>query len=102
MAYDRGVLGLQAPIKVRIDHLLMIEAIEVEHYPDEWIKGVFWMAQAIQGCIMYNELLPLHYIILEGVMLRKGHNKEIVLLCDVMNDLAIKDRMNTVAQVLDK
>ena len=102
MAYDRGVLGLQAPIKVRIDHLRPTEAIEAAQFPDGWTKGESWMAETTLGRIMFNELLPWNYPYLEGVMVRKGGSKDIVLLGDVINDLAIKYPMITVAQVLDK
>src|SRR5699024_6673422 len=99
MAYDRGVLGLQAPIKVRLDHLRPTEAIEAAQFPDGWTKGESWLAETTLGRIMFNELLPWNYPYLEGVMVRKGGSKDIVLLGDVINDLAIKYPMITVAQV---
>ncbi|QPK79510.1 DNA-directed RNA polymerase subunit beta' [Corynebacterium lizhenjunii] len=102
MAYDRGVLGLQAPIKVRISHLRPPADIEAEQFPDGWEKGQPWLADTTLGRIMFNELLPWNYPYLEGVMVRKGGAGNKVLLGDVINDLAAKYPMITVAQVLDK
>ena len=102
MAYDRGNVGLQAPIKVRIDHLRPPKEIEEEQFPDGWSKGQAWMGYTTIGRVMFNELLPWNYPYLEGIMVRKGGgsgNK--VLIGDVVNDLANKYPMITVAQVLD-
>ncbi|MDV2418402.1 DNA-directed RNA polymerase subunit beta' [Corynebacterium tuberculostearicum] len=102
MAYDRGTVGLQAPIKVRIDHLRPPKEIEEEQFPDGWSKGQAWMGYTTIGRVMFNELLPWNYPYLEGIMVRKGGgsgNK--VLIGDVVNDLANKYPMITVAQVLD-
>lgn len=102
MAYDRGTVGLQAPIKVRIDHLRPPKEIEEGQFPDGWTKGQAWMGYTTIGRVMFNELLPWNYPYLEGIMVRKGGgsgNK--VLIGDVVNDLANKYPMITVAQVLD-
>ncbi len=102
MARDRGIVGLQAPIKVRISHLRPPADIEAEQFPDGWNKGETWMAETTIGRIMFNELLPWNYPYLEGVMVRKGGSDNKVLLGDGINDLANKYPMITVAQVLDK
>ncbi|MBN9643926.1 DNA-directed RNA polymerase subunit beta' [Corynebacterium mendelii] len=102
MAYDRGVLGLQAPIKVRITHLRPPADIEAEYYPDGWNKGDVWMADTTLGRIMFNDLLPWNYPYLEGVMVRKGGGTNKILLGDVINDLAARYPMITVAQTMDK
>ena len=102
MAYDRGTVGLQAPIKVRIDHLRPPEDIEAEYFPDGWSKGQAWLGYTTIGRIMFNELLPWNYPYLEGIMVRKGGGTDgKVLIGDVVNDLATKYPMITVAQVLD-
>ncbi|MDK8504270.1 DNA-directed RNA polymerase subunit beta' [Corynebacterium accolens] len=102
MAYDRGTVGLQAPIKVRIDHLRPPEDIEAELFPDGWSKGQVWLGYTTIGRIMFNELLPWNYPYLEGIMVRKGGGTDgKVLIGDVVNDLATKYPMITVAQVLD-
>lgn len=102
MAYDRGTVGLQAPIKVRIDHLRPPEDIEAELFLDGWSKGQAWLGYTTIGRIMFNELLPWNYPYLEGIMVRKGGGIDgKVLIGDVVNDLATKYPMITVAQVLD-
>ncbi|MDK8450614.1 DNA-directed RNA polymerase subunit beta' [Corynebacterium mastitidis] len=102
MARDRGVLGLQAPIKVRISHLHPPEDVEVEQFPEGWERGQEWLAETTLGRIMFNELLPWDYPYLEGVMVRKGGGSGKILLGDVINDLAAKYPMITVAQTMDK
>ncbi|WP_454979058.1 DNA-directed RNA polymerase subunit beta' [Corynebacterium propinquum] len=102
MARDRGVLGLQAPIKVRISHLRPPREIEEAQFPEGWQRGDTWLADTTLGRIMFNELLPWDYPYLEGVMVRKGGGEEKVLLGDVINDLAVKYPMISVAQTLDK
>lgn len=102
MARDRGVLGLQAPIKVRISHLRPPREIEETQFPEGWQRGDTWLADTTLGRIMFNELLPWDYPYLEGVMVRKGGGDEKILLGDVINDLAVKYPMISVAQTLDK
>ena len=95
MAYDRGVLGLQAPIHVRIDHLRPPAEVEAEQFPDGWQKGQTWTAETTLGRVQFNELLPWNYPYVEGVMDKK--NQAVVI-----NDLAAKYPMITVAQTVDK
>ncbi|WP_454972614.1 DNA-directed RNA polymerase subunit beta' [Corynebacterium propinquum] len=102
MARDRGVLGLQAPIKVRISHLRPPREIEEAQFPEGWQRGDTWLADTTLGRIMFNELLPWDYPYLEGVMVRKGGGDEKILLGDVINDLAVKYPMISVDQTLDK
>ena len=102
MAKDRGVLGLQAKIKVRISHLRPPADIEAEHFPDGWEQGQTWLAETTLGRILFNELLPWNYPYLEGVMVRKGGGTDKIMLGDVINDLAAKYPMITVAQTMDK
>ncbi|AKK02254.1 DNA-directed RNA polymerase subunit beta' [Corynebacterium epidermidicanis] len=102
MAYDRGVLGLQAKIKVRISHLRPPADIEAEQFPDGWNKGDTWMADTTLGRIMFNELLPWNYPYLEGVMVRKGGGSDKIMLGDVITDLSARYPMITVAQTMDK
>ena len=95
MAYDRGVLGLQAPIHVRIDHLRPPAEVEAEQFPDGWQKGQTWTAETTLGRVQFNELLPWNYPYVEGVMDKK--NQAVVI-----NDLAAKYPMIAVAQTVDK
>ncbi|MFC5938636.1 DNA-directed RNA polymerase subunit beta' [Corynebacterium choanae] len=102
MAYDRGVLGLQAPIKVRISHLRPPAEIEAELFEHGWQRGQTWLASTTLGRIMFNDLLPWNYPYLEGVMVRKGGGTDKIMLGDVINDLAARYPMITVAQTMDK
>ncbi|MBC6795059.1 DNA-directed RNA polymerase subunit beta' [Corynebacterium sp. LK28] len=95
MAYDRGVLGLQAPIRVRINHLRPTAEIEAERFPDGWQRGQTWLAETTLGRVLFNELLPWNYPYVEGVMAKKPQ-------ATVINDLAAKYPMITVAQTVDK
>lgn len=95
MAYDRGVLGLQAPIQVRISHLRPTAEIEAEFFPDGWQRGQTWTAKTTLGRVLFNELLPWNYPYVEGVMAKKPQ-------AAVINDLAAKYPMITVAQTVDK
>nr|WP_284675896.1 DNA-directed RNA polymerase subunit beta' [Corynebacterium pseudotuberculosis] len=102
MARDRGVLGLQAKIRVRISHLRPPVEVEAEQFPEGWEQGQTWLADTTLGRIMFNELLPWNYPYLEGVMVRKGGGSNKILLGDVINDLAATYPMITVAQTMDK
>ena len=102
MAFDRGVLGLQAPIKVSLDPLRPPKEIEEEQFPDGWERGQKWLADTTLGRILFNELLPWNYPYLEGVMVRKGGGEGKILLGDVINELAARYPMITVAQTMDK
>ena len=95
MAYDRGTLGLQAPIHVRINHLRPTPEIEAELFPDGWQRGETWLAKTTLGRVLFNELLPWNYPYVEGVMAKKPQ-------ATVINDLAAKYPMITVAQTVDK
>ncbi|AYJ33141.1 DNA-directed RNA polymerase subunit beta' [Corynebacterium xerosis] len=95
MAYDRGAIGLQTPIKVRISHLRPPADIEAEHFPDGWEKGQIWTANTTLGRVTFNELLPWNYPYVEGVMAKKPQ-------AAIINDLASKYPMITVAQTVDK
>ncbi|QNH96610.1 DNA-directed RNA polymerase subunit beta' [Corynebacterium anserum] len=95
MAYDRGTLGLQAPIKVRINHLRPDAKVEAEQFPDGWQRGQTWLADTTLGRVLFNELLPWNYPYVEGAMAKKPQ-------AVVINDLAAKYPMITVAQTVDK
>ena len=95
MAYDRGAIGLQTPIKVRISHLRPPADVEAEHFPDGWEKGQIWTTKTTLGRVMFNELLPWNYPYVEGVMAKKPQ-------AAIINDLASKYPMITVAQTVDK
>ena len=102
MAYDLGVLGLQAPIRVRIDHLRPTLEIEQKQFPDGWEKGQPWITETTLGRIMFNELLPFDLPYQEGAMVRKGGGAGKVLLGDIIQAMVEKYPLITVAQTLDK
>ena len=87
---------------MRISHLRPPADIEAEHFPDGWEQGQTWLAETTLGRILFNELLPWNYPYLEGVMVRKGGGTDKIMLGDVINDLAAKYPMITVAQTMDK
>ncbi|WP_018023258.1 DNA-directed RNA polymerase subunit beta' [Corynebacterium ulceribovis] len=89
-------LGLQAPMRVRISHLRPPAEVEAEQFPDGWEKGQTWLAETTLGRVMFNELLPWNYPYVEGVMDKKRG------LTPMINDLAAKYPMITVAQTMDK
>ncbi|WP_448851618.1 DNA-directed RNA polymerase subunit beta' [Corynebacterium sp. 335C] len=95
MAMDRGAIGLQTPIKVRISHLRPPADVEAEQFPDGWEKGQTWLASTTLGRVMFNDLLPWNYPYVEGVMAKKPQ-------AAIINDLAAKYPMITVAQTVDK
>ena len=58
MAYDRKVLHLQAPIKIRLtDVTLPVAVIE----GGEWQTGEPWLADTTLGRVMFNELPSTDY-----------------------------------------
>lgn len=95
MAKDRGVLGLQAPIRVRINHLRPTAEVEAEQFPDGWQKGQVWTAHTTLGRVLFNELLPWNYPFVNGAMAKKPQ-------AAIINDLAARYPMITVAQTVDK
>ncbi|MDO5730866.1 DNA-directed RNA polymerase subunit beta' [Corynebacterium sphenisci] len=95
MALDRGVIGLQSPIKVRISHLRPPAEVEAEQFPDGWVKGQVWTTRTTLGRVIFNDLLPWNYPYVEGVMAKKPQ-------AAIINDLAAKYPMITVAQTVDK
>ncbi|MEJ6018880.1 DNA-directed RNA polymerase subunit beta' [Corynebacterium sp. H113] len=95
MAMDSGAIGLQSPIKVRISHLRPPADIEAEQFPDGWEKGQVWTARTTLGRVMFNELLPWNYPYVEGIMSKKPQ-------AAIINDLAARYPMITVAQTVDK
>ncbi len=58
MAVDRGVLSVQAKIKVRLTHQRPPREIEAELFPEGWNFGDGWMVETTLGRVMFNDLLP--------------------------------------------
>ncbi|QUQ70622.1 DNA-directed RNA polymerase subunit beta' [Kutzneria sp. CA-103260] len=91
MAFDRKVIGLQAPIKVRLNDQVPPRGQE----PEEWEPGQPWLAETTLGRVLFNELLPADYPFMNEEMPKKRQG-------EIVNDLAERYPMVTVARTLDK
>ncbi|GAB3294589.1 DNA-directed RNA polymerase subunit beta' [Parasphingorhabdus pacifica] len=91
MAYDRGGLDLQAKVKIRLRDV----APSKELMPEEWEPGKAWLAETTLGRVFFNELLPEDYPFVDDVLPKKKQ-------AAIVNDLAERYPMVTVAQTLDK
>ena len=88
MAYDRKVLHLQAPIKIRLPGVEPIPGIEVP-------EGEVWLAETTLGRVLFNELLPTGYPFVNEPLPKKRQ-------AAIINDLAERYSMTEVAQCLDR
>ncbi|WP_342659610.1 DNA-directed RNA polymerase subunit beta' [Rhodococcus ruber] len=95
MAVDRGVLSVQAPIKVRLERQRPSRDLETELFPDGWNYGDGWTVQTTLGRVLFNELLPVNYGFVNDVMPKKRQ-------AAIINDLAERYPMIVVAQTVDK
>ncbi|HYQ64775.1 DNA-directed RNA polymerase subunit beta' [Actinophytocola sp.] len=91
MAYDRGVIDLQAMIKIRISDRTPTSADK----PEEWEPGQPWLANTTLGRVLFNDLLPDDYPFMNEPMPKKRQ-------AAIVNDLAERYPMVTVARTLDK
>ncbi|MCP2165861.1 DNA-directed RNA polymerase subunit beta' [Goodfellowiella coeruleoviolacea] len=91
MAFDRHVIDLQAPVKIRITDRMPPRGQE----PEGWEPGQAWLAETTLGRVLFNELLPADYPYINEPMPKKRQS-------DVVNDLAERYPMVTVARTLDK
>ncbi|HEY9310740.1 DNA-directed RNA polymerase subunit beta' [Williamsia sp.] len=95
MAVDRGVLSVQAPIKVRLTHQRPTRAIELEQFPEGWKFGTPWTIETTLGRVLFNELLPNDYPFVNEQMPKKRQ-------ATIINDMAERYPMIVVAQTVDK
>ncbi|MGX7730476.1 DNA-directed RNA polymerase subunit beta' [Rhodococcus sp. 2H158] len=95
MAVDRGVLSVQAPIKVRLTQQRPPKDVEAELFPEGWNYGDGWTVQTTLGRVLFNELLPVNYGFVNDVMPKKRQ-------AAIINDLAERYPMIVVAQTVDK
>ncbi|MFD3812669.1 DNA-directed RNA polymerase subunit beta' [Rhodococcus sp. NPDC058639] len=95
MAVDRGVLSVQAPIKVRLTHQRPPRELESELFPEGWKYGQAWTAETTLGRVLFNELLPVNYGFVNDIMPKKRQ-------AAIINDLAERYPMIVVAQTVDK
>ncbi|MFT3661214.1 MAG: DNA-directed RNA polymerase subunit beta' [Gordonia sp. (in: high G+C Gram-positive bacteria)] len=95
MAVDRGVLSVQAPIKVRLTDLRPPADIEAAEFDGQWRKGQEWELATTLGRVLFNELLPPDYPFVNEQMPKKRQ-------AVIINDLAERYPMIVVAQTVDK
>jgi DNA-directed RNA polymerase subunit beta' len=91
MAYDRKVIELQSPIKIRLLDRTPARGAE----PEGWEPGDPWLAETTLGRVLFNELLPADYPFINEPLFKKRQ-------AAIVNDLAERYPMVTVAQTLDK
>ncbi|MGX7824262.1 DNA-directed RNA polymerase subunit beta' [Actinokineospora sp. 24-640] len=91
MAYDRGVISLQSPVKIRITDRTPGPGMVGE----DWTPGTPWLAETTLGRVIFNDLLPADYQFM-NIQLAKKNQAAIV------NDLAERYPMVAVAQTLDR
>ena len=95
MAVDRGLLSVQAPIKVRLTHQRPTREIERAQFPEGWKFGTPWTIDTTLGRVLFNELLPNDYPFVNEQMPKKRQ-------ATIINDMAERYPMIVVAQTVDK
>ncbi|MEV1291160.1 DNA-directed RNA polymerase subunit beta' [Pseudonocardia sp. NPDC049635] len=91
MAYDRKVLHLQAPIKIRLPQVVPTPGAAAETVTEDGV----WTAETTLGRVLFNELLPADYPYVNEPLPKKRQ-------AAIINDLAERYSMTEVAQVLDR
>ncbi|MBE9374962.1 DNA-directed RNA polymerase subunit beta' [Saccharopolyspora sp. HNM0983] len=91
MAYDLGNLDLQAKIRIRLRDVVPAR----EATPEDWEPGQAWLADTTLGRVWFNELLPTDYPFVNQQLPKKQQ-------AAIVNDLAERYPMVTVAQTLDR
>ncbi|WP_156757945.1 DNA-directed RNA polymerase subunit beta' [Actinokineospora pegani] len=91
MAFDRGVIGLQSAVKIRIADRNPGPGMA----PEDWQPGQPWLAHTTLGRVIFNELLPADYPFLNEAMPKKRQ-------AAIVNDLAERYPMVSVARTLDR
>src|SRR4051794_38438958 len=95
MAYDRKVLHLQAPVKIRLTGVVPPAEVYPTLREAGWQPGEQWTAQTTLGRVLFNELLPTDYPFVNDALPKKRQ-------AAIINDLAERYSMTEVAQVLDR
>ncbi|SHE44592.1 DNA-directed RNA polymerase subunit beta' [Streptoalloteichus hindustanus] len=91
MAFDRKAITLQSKVRIRLTD----RRPPLGEEPEGWEPGQPWLADTTLGRVLFNELLPADYPFVNDVMPKKRQ-------AEVINDLAERYPMVTVAQTLDK
>ncbi|MBA0124708.1 DNA-directed RNA polymerase subunit beta' [Haloechinothrix sp. YIM 98757] len=95
MAFDRGMIGLQAPVKIRIYDREPPKGEEDAYREQGREPGEPWLAETTLGRVLFNELLPPDYAFVNEALPKKSQ-------ASIVNDLAERYPMTYVAQILDK
>jgi len=85
------VIGLQAPIKIRLTDRIPPRGEE----PEDWNPGQPWLAETTLGRVIFNDLLPEDYPFINEPAPKKRQ-------AAIVNDLAERYPMVQVARTLDK
>src|SRR5690606_32994509 len=91
MAFDQGSLDLNAVVGIRFTDLLTAEGIEA---PEGWESGQTVTVRTTLGRALFNELLPLDYPYVNGVVDKKAQS-------NIIHDLAERYPKGEVAASLD-
>jgi DNA-directed RNA polymerase subunit beta' len=91
MAFDREAIDLQALVKIRIADRTPGAGMQ----PEGWEPGQPWLAETTLGRVLFNDLLPDDYPFMNEPMPKKRQ-------AAIVNDLAERYPMVTVARTLDK
>lgn len=96
MALDRGTIELQSRIRVRLRNVVPPPAEQERLRETEgWQPGDMWTVDTTVGRVLFNELLPDDYPYVNEVLPKKRQ-------AAIVNDLAERYSIVTVAQTLDK
>ncbi|ETA66430.1 DNA-directed RNA polymerase subunit beta' [Haloechinothrix halophila] len=95
MAFDRHLVGLHAPIKIRVKDRQPPKELQPELAEQGWEPGQPWLAETTLGRVMFNDLLPADYPYINDALPKKRQ-------AAIVNDLAERYSMTQVAQTLDK
>ncbi|MDR7302455.1 DNA-directed RNA polymerase subunit beta' [Haloactinomyces albus] len=91
MARDLGVLDLQAKAKIRLHDVVP----PTGRTPEDWQPGDPITLETTLGRVLFNELLPTDYPFVDELLAKKRQGA-------IVNDLAERYPMVTVAQTLDR
>jgi DNA-directed RNA polymerase subunit beta' len=95
MAYDRGMLHLQAMIRIRLTNAVPPADRAAELMDEGWEPGRPWICHTTLGRVLFNELLPSDYPFINEPLPKKRQ-------AAIINDLAERYSMTEVAQTLDR
>ncbi|TCP53195.1 DNA-directed RNA polymerase subunit beta' [Tamaricihabitans halophyticus] len=95
MANDRGMISLHAPVKIRVADRQPPREQQASMIDEGWQPGQPWLAETTLGRVLFNELLPDDYPFVNEALPKKRQSL-------IVNDLAERYPMVTVARTLDK